>query len=102
MSKNVKIPRNTISLITPKGVHNYTVTLTTKRSYSNNHITQQGWKTEPKKEEKVEEKVEEKEKASATDSPFYGNMITTPFNNAKAKGHIRGHIRLENTHLKAN
>ena len=31
-----------------------------------------------------------KEKAPATDSPFYGNTITAPFNGAKAKGHIRG------------
>ena len=56
VSKNVKIPRNTISLITPKDIHNYTATLTTKRLYFNNYITRQGWKTEPKKEEKVEEK----------------------------------------------
>ena len=54
--KNAKIPRNTISLIAPKGVHNFTTTLTTKRSYFNNYITQQGWKTDPKKEEKVEER----------------------------------------------
>ena len=39
-----------------------------------------------------------KEKASATDSLFFGNMITTPFNDAKAKGHIR----LENMPPKAN
>ena len=42
VSKNEKIPRNTISLITQKGVHNYTATLTTKRLYFNNYITQQG------------------------------------------------------------
>ena len=60
-------------------------------------------------EEKVEEKEKgdpkedmKKEKVSATYSPFYGNMITAPFNNAKAKGHIRGHIRLENIPPKAN
>ena len=51
VSKNTKISRNTISLITPKGVHDYTATLIT-----NNYIAQQGWKTESKKEEKVEEK----------------------------------------------
>ena len=43
-----------------------------------------------------------KEKAPAMDSLFYGNMITTPFNNAKAKGHIRGHIRLESIPPKEN
>ena len=37
--QNTKISRDTISLITPKGVHNYTVALTTKRSYFNNYIT---------------------------------------------------------------
>ena len=42
--KNARIPRNTISLIAPKGVHNYIAMLTTKRSYFNNHITQQGQK----------------------------------------------------------
>ena len=55
VSKNAKIVRNTISLITLKDVHKYTTTLTTKQSYFNNYITQQGLKTEPKKEEKVEE-----------------------------------------------
>ena len=44
VSKNAKISSNTISLFTPKGVHNYTATLTTKRSYFNNYITQQGQK----------------------------------------------------------
>ena len=60
-------------------------------------------------EEKVEEKEKgdlkedmKKEKATTTDSLFHGNMITTPFNNAKAKGHIRGHIRLESVPPKAN
>ena len=60
-------------------------------------------------EEKVEEKENgdpkedmKKEKALATDSLFYGNMITMPFNNAKAKGHIRGHIRLESIPPKEN
>ena len=56
-------------------------------------------------EEKVEEKEKgdpkedmKKEKASATDSPFFGNMITTHFNDAKANGHIR----LENIPPKSN
>ena len=56
-------------------------------------------------EEKVEEKEKgdpkedmKKEKASAMDSPFFGNMITTPFNDAKANGHIR----LENIPPKSN
>ena len=40
VSENAEISRNTISLITPKGVHNYTTTLTTKRSYFNDYITQ--------------------------------------------------------------
>ena len=39
-----------------------------------------------------------KEKTPATDSPFFCNMIIVPFNNAKAKGHIR----LENIPPKAN
>ena len=43
-----------------------------------------------------------KEKASATNSPFFGNMITAPFDDAIAKGLIRGHIRLENIPPKAN
>ena len=56
-------------------------------------------------EEKVEEKEKgdlkedmKKEKAPATDSPFFGNMITTPFNDAKANGNIR----LENIPPKSN
>ena len=61
-------------------------------------------------EEKVTEKEEgdpkeemKKEKASATDIPFFfGKMIAAPFNDAKTKGHIRGHIRLENIPPKAN
>ena len=40
VSKNAEISRNTISLITPKGVHNYTAKITTKRSYFNDYITQ--------------------------------------------------------------
>ena len=32
------------------------------------------------------------EKAPTMGSPFFGNMITAPFNDVKAKGHIRGHI----------
>ena len=57
VSKNEKIPRNPISLITPKGVHNYTAMLTSKPSYFNNYITQPGWKIETINEEKVEEKT---------------------------------------------
>ena len=80
--------------------------LTTKRSYFNNYITQQGSKgTGKKKEEKVEEKEKgdpkedmKKEKAPTTS----GNMITTPFNDAKVKRHIRGHLRLENIPPKEN
>ena len=30
-----------------------------------------------------------KEKTLTTDSPFFGNMIAAPFNDAEAKGHIR-------------
>ena len=56
LSKNAKISRNIISLITPKGVHNYTTD-----AYDQAIILQQlhnpaRLKTEPKKEEKVEEK----------------------------------------------
>ena len=56
-------------------------------------------------EEKVEEKEKgdpkedmKKEKALATDSPFFGNMITVPFNDAKGNWHIR----LENIPAKSN
>ena len=49
--------------------------------------------------EKGNPKENEKEKAPTMDSPFFfGNMITVPFNDAKAKGHIR----LENIPLKEN
>ena len=55
VSNNAKISRNTISLITPKGVHNYIAdaynqSITLKRLHNPT-----GLKTEPKKEEKVEE-----------------------------------------------
>ena len=39
-----------------------------------------------------------KEKSPATNSPFFGNMITAPFNDAKANGDIR----LENIPPKVN
>ena len=55
--------------------------------------------------EKGDPKENEKEKAPTTNSLFFfffGNMITTPFNDAKAKGHIKGHRRLENVPLKEN
>ena len=43
-----------------------------------------------------------KEKVTATNSHFFGNMITAALNDAKVKGHIRGHIKLENIPPKAN
>ena len=57
VSKNAKISRNTISLITPKGVHSYTID-----AYDQAIILQRlhnlaGLKTKPKKEEEVEEKA---------------------------------------------
>ena len=55
--KDEKIPKNTISLITPKGDHNYTY-----NAYKQATILQQSHnparlKTKPKIEEKVEEKA---------------------------------------------
>ena len=64
-------------------------------------------KKRPKKEEKVEEEAKkedmEKEKAPTAEAKIEdmkkekapaasSSMITTPFNNAKAKGHTRGLI----------
>ena len=56
MSKNTKVSRNTISLITPNGIHNYIA-----NAYNQAIILQQlhnpsGLKIDPKKDEKMEEK----------------------------------------------
>ena len=57
VSKNTKIPRNTISLITPKGFHNYVADAYDQAIILQRLHNPAGLKTEPKKEEKVEEKA---------------------------------------------